>query len=101
LPRRQLAGVQTNGGGVHDLVGPLVLEHAILVDASLVRKSIGADDCLVGLDHHAGVAADHIAGPVDLLGQDVGVQVVGLRPHMQRHHGLFQAGVASPLADPV
>ena len=27
--------------------------------------------------------------------------MVGLRPHMQRHHGLFQAGVASPLADPV
>ena len=47
--------------GPHDLVGLLVLEHAVLVDAGLVGKGIRADDGLIGLDGDAGVVADHLA----------------------------------------
>jgi hypothetical protein len=99
--QHQLARVQPDGGGVHDLVGAFVLQHAVLVDARLVGKGIGPDDGLVGLDHHAGVAADHVAGAVDLLGDDVGVQVVDRLAGVDRHDRLFQAGVAGALADAI
>ena len=35
--------------GPHDLVGPAILQHAVLVNAGLVREGVAADDGLVGL----------------------------------------------------
>ena len=55
----------------HDLVGCLVLEHAVLMDARLVRKGIVADDRLVDRDRNAGDLRQQAAGRVDLLGDDV------------------------------
>ena len=43
----------TDALGVHDLIGALVLEHAVLVYPALVCKGVGAYDGLVGLHHHA------------------------------------------------
>ena len=39
--------------GPHDLVGARVLQHAVLVDAGLVREGVAADDGLVRLDRLA------------------------------------------------
>jgi len=41
---------QADGLGVHNLVGGFVLQHAVLVDATLMGKGVGTDDSLVGLD---------------------------------------------------
>ncbi len=101
LAQHQLALAQADGARVHDLVGALVLEHAILMDAGLVGEGVGADDGLVGLHHHAGVAADHVAAAVDLLGDDVAIDLVHLMAGVEGHGDLFQAGVAGPLADAV
>ena len=101
LAQHQLALGQADGLRLHDLVGQRVLHHAVLVDAGLVREGVGADDRLVRLDRHAGVRADQAAGADDLGGVDVRVQPVDLRPGVQRHHHLFQRGVAGPLADAV
>ena len=76
LPNTKLTLSQPNGRRVHDLIGALVLEHAVLVDAGLVGKGIGADDGLVGLDNHAGIAADHVAGAVDFLSNRVRLQPI-------------------------
>src|SRR6478735_5647850 len=43
----------TNRLGIHDLVGPRVLQHPVLVDAGLVREGVRADDGLVRLNHVA------------------------------------------------
>ena len=37
----------------HDFVGQGTLENSILVDASLMRKRISADDGFVGLDSYS------------------------------------------------
>ena len=41
--------VDADGAGVNDLIRQLVLEHAVLVDAGLVREGVGAHDRLVRL----------------------------------------------------
>ena len=53
LADRQLAAGQPDRLRGHDLVGQRVLDHAVLVDAGLVREGVAADDRLVGLDREA------------------------------------------------
>ena len=64
-------------------------------------ESVLADDGLVGLDSHAGDAADHPASAVDLgrVGVDLDAEVVF--PGVQTHDDLFDGGVAGPFADAV
>ena len=66
-----------------------------------VREGVGADDGLVRLDRDAGVRADQAAGADDLSGVDVRAHAELLRPRMQRHHDLFEGGVARAFADAV
>ena len=47
-----------------------MLDHAILMDAGLVRKRIRADDRLVGLHRIAGDAGHQFGGRHDLRGVD-------------------------------
>ena len=53
---------------LHDLVGAPILQHAVLVDAGLVRERVAPDDRLVGLHVEAGDLADQAAGRVQVLG---------------------------------
>ena len=46
----------------HDLVGARVLQHAVLVDAGLVRERVAADDGLVRLDRFVGELGQQLAG---------------------------------------
>ena len=75
-------------------------------------KGIGANDGFVGLHRHAGEVGDQAGGLVDLLGLDsceglaavlgsaqVAVEVT--TAHMQRHHKLFQRGIAGTLTDAI
>ncbi len=85
----------------HDLVGLGMLEHAVLVDAALVREGIPADDGLVVLHgerrrcrHELGGAVEHAAVDAHLVGQHVAAGLDG-------HHDLFQRRVAGALADAV
>ena len=45
----------------HDLVGLRVLEHAVLVDAALVREGVPADDRLVVLHREGRDRRDELA----------------------------------------
>ena len=53
LAHRQAGAREAHRLRGHDLVGERVLEHAVLVDARLVREGVAADDGLVGLDGEA------------------------------------------------
>ena len=44
---------QANGLGCHDLIGRLVLQEAILMDAGFMGKGISPHNGLVGLDPDA------------------------------------------------
>ena len=68
LPEHDLRGLLADGRGVDDLVGLAVLEHAVLVDAGLVRERVAADDGLVVLDRVAGQAGHQPRRAGQLLG---------------------------------
>ena len=59
--------LEPDRGGVHDLVGGALLEHAVLVDAGLVGEGVAAHDRLVGLHLVAGQARHQPAGARDLV----------------------------------
>ena len=50
--QHDLVGAPAHVFGTHDLVGVAGLEHAVLVDAAGVGKSVGAHHGLVGLHHN-------------------------------------------------
>ena len=85
----------------HDLVGLAVLEHAVLVDAGLVREGVLADDRLVPLHVQAGDLRDEPARRVEPLGLDAGARPEDVLARPERHHDLLERGVAGALADAV
>src|SRR4051794_14070637 len=87
---------------IHDLVGCALLEHAVLVDAGLVRERIRSDDRLVDLHANTGDGGNQPAYWYEALGVDLGEGAsVVLAARGKRHHDFFERGVASPLTDPV
>ena len=74
--QHQTAAVGADIFGTHDLVGQVILQHAILVDAGFVGKSIRANDGFIRLDDNAGVVADQLACPADLGGVDACGKVI-------------------------
>ena len=71
LAQHDLRGFLTDGRRVDDLVGLAVGEHAVLVDAGLVRERVAADDGLVVLHVVAGEARHQPRRARELLGAHV------------------------------
>mmetsp|Transcript_26483 Transcript_26483/g.57558 ORF Transcript_26483/g.57558 Transcript_26483/m.57558 type:complete len:712 (+) Transcript_26483:185-2320(+) len=89
--------------GLDDLVCGLVLEHAVLVDAGLVREGVLPHDGLVRLHGHARVLRHHARGEGDVLDAQAREQAVHvvLAAEVERHRHLLEGGVAGALADAV
>src|SRR5437773_958563 len=64
-------------------------------------ESVGADDGLVRLHHHAGNVTDQAAALENLLRPDLGIRTVKVCACAQAHDDLLQRGVPGPLADAV
>src|SRR5262249_10221008 len=86
--------------GAHDLVGLLVLEDAVLVNAALMGKGVGADNRLVGLYRHSGAGGDQARYARQLSRIDVGIESI-LRTRAQRHDHFFQGAISRALADAI
>ena len=85
----------------HDLIGRGILEHAVLMDAALVRERIAADDGLVVLHRKRGRRRHDLRGAGQHRGVDlvpVGKLVVA---DVDRHHDFLERGVTRTLADAV
>ena len=102
LAEHEVAARQADVLGPHDLVGRVVLEHAVLVDARFVRERVLADDRLVARNRHAGDARDQPrdVGYSRLVWMPVS-QVEERVARLQRHHDFLQRAVAGALADAV
>ena len=85
----------------HDLEGAPVLEHAVLVDAGVVRERVGADHGLVGLHEHAGELRDQARGAIQLRVVELRGDAVHLRVQAGGHGHLLERRVAGALADAV
>ena len=102
LAQHQLGLAHTDRRRIHDLVGGAFAQHAVLVDAGLVRERVTAHDCLVELDRVAGEAANDARRASEFVGLDAGVDTAeGVSACLQGHHDLFECGVARSLADAV
>ena len=101
LAEHEVGPLQPHVFGPHDLVGPPLLEHAVLVNAGLVRKGIAAHDRLVPRHLNAGDVRHQPAGRHQPLCDDAGVDVVVVAACLERHHDFFQGAVTGPFADPV
>ena len=86
---------------VHDLPVFAHLEDAILVNARGVAEGVLADDGFVPLHLDARVALDHLARLPDFVGVDVRVEGQEVLARLDRHHHLFERGVARAFADAV
>ena len=101
----QLAEHQAGAGSdlvrLHDLEGPAVLEHAVLMDAGLMSKGVAAHHRLVGLDEHAAQLGDQPGGAEELGVVEAGGHPEDLGVKPDRHRHLLEGGVAGAFADPV
>ena len=95
----EVALVAAHGLRGHDLVGLAVLKHAVLMDAGLMGKGVGAHDGLVVGDGLTDGHGEQAAGRIELLGDDAVLQTVVVLAHAQGHGQLFEGGVARALAD--
>src|SRR5215211_1115185 len=85
----------------HDLEGPPVLEHAVLVDARLVQKGVAPDDGLVRRNLVARDVGDHAARVGELAGLDADIDAVEIGACGECHDDLLERGVPGPLPDAV
>src|SRR5207248_2790900 len=101
LAEDELVGRAPDVLGLPDLVGELLLEHAVLVNACLVGERVLADDGLVRLHVDAGDVREQPRGAEDLFRLHAGLGAEVVLASVQRHHDFFERGVAGPLADTV
>ena len=93
--------LEPDRGRIHDLVGLALLQHAVLVDAGLVREGVAPDDRLVRLHLVAGEPRHEPAGPGDLARIDSRRQTERGVAGVQQHHDLLERRVARALAEAV
>ena len=97
--QRRLLHAHALGG--HDLIGLGVLQHAVLMDAELVRERIPADDRLVVLHGKRGRGCHQLRCAGEHRAVDIGPVRHHVVAYLHRHHDLLECGVTGTLADAV
>ena len=101
LAQHQVVGADAHGLGGEDLVGLLVGQNAVLMDAALVEEGILAHDGLVEGRGLADNVIDRFAGAVNLGGVQPGRGIIDVLAGAHGHDHLFERGVAGSLAQAV
>ena len=78
-----------------------MLQHAVLVNAGFVGKSVIADNRFVARRVHAGDAGDQAGSRIEASGIDSGVQPEELLARLQGHDDLLETAVTRTLANAV
>src|SRR5580698_11031325 len=85
----------------HDFVAEWVGQHAVLVNAGLVREGVVADDGLVGRGLEGDDLAENLARWIKVGELDVGGDAVAVAADVEGGGDLFEGRVAGALADAV
>src|SRR5215831_11483871 len=78
----------------HDFVRQRVLQHAVLMDTSLMGKCVASDDGFVGLDRDSCDLLEHLTRRIKLFCNDLRVISVMVTAYAKRHYDLFQRSIA-------
>ena len=102
LPQHQIGTADADVRRTHDFVRRMMLQHAVLVDASLMREGILADDGLVTRNLHTGDAGDEARSRVEPGRVDPSIEaekfLAGLQGHAAATKILRQRpGAAGPI----
>src|SRR5713101_5049927 len=84
-----------------DFVSDGTLEYAVLMDARLMGEGIAANNGLVPLHWDSRQPREHLSCGIEFFGTNVRVDPQCIATEVDRHHDLFQRGIASALADAV
>ena len=101
LAQHKLAFGHSHRLGIDDLVGGFLLQIAVLMNAGFVREGVAADDGLVGLGSEGDDGAQELAGRVEVLGVDAGLEGEAVVAGLHGHDDLFERAVAGALADTI
>ena len=85
--------------GLHDLIGQLVFQHAVLVNTGLVGKGIITDHRLIDGDGNAGNLRQELTGGVNLFGHDLGADMgEHVLARSERHDHFFHGRIPGAFA---
>src|SRR5437868_7526597 len=85
----------------HDFVAERVAQHAVLVNASLMRERVSTDYGLVGLRRKGNDGREQLAGVVDLLSPNASLIRHPVGAHSHGHDDLFERGISRALANAI
>src|SRR5882762_557502 len=84
-----------------DLVSQWIFDHAILMNAGSMGKSIEPNNGFIRLDGNAGNFTQHLAGGIKLLGNYSGFVGILVGAYFQRHNYFFQGSVPGTFANSI
>ncbi len=90
LAEHQVAARQPDILGPQNLIRRVMLEHSMLMNASLVREGVFADHRLVARNRHARDARDQARRGVEAVGLNLSGRIEEGRARLQRHHDFFE-----------
>src|SRR3954469_10941997 len=83
----------------HDFVRQAILEHAILMNAGLVRESIASDDGFVRLHRNTSDFLEQLVGGIQLFSDNAGLKWIAISAHSKRHYNFFERRIPCTFAD--
>src|SRR5690348_2291697 len=101
LPQNQLRLRNPDRMRIDDLVSGLLLQVTILMDARFVRERILSHDSLVRLRPKSDGLRQKLAGRVNMLGNNLGLERQLVAARLERYHNLFERCISRPLPDAV
>ena len=101
FPQNQFGLGHTHIFRAHDFVGTALLQHAVLMNPSLMGKGILADNRFVSLNRNTSHMADQPAGRIEPTRLNSGLQAEIIVPGSQCHHNFFQRPVTRTLPNSV
>src|SRR5437868_569928 len=101
LAEHEIDSIPPHRVGAHDLVRQTILDYPILVYPRLVRKSVGANDRLVGRHVDSDALRHKPRSRRQLSRLDARVQTEVRLPGPERHHYFLERGITRALADAV
>src|ERR1700732_3688225 len=79
----------------------MMFQHAVLVNAGLVRESVFAHNSLVTRDRHTGDTGNQPRGWIEAAGLNSGGDIEEGFARLQRHHDFLERAVTGALSDSV
>src|SRR5260221_9795311 len=101
LTQHELSFRHADGFRIDNFVGRFFLQISVLMDAGFVRERVAADDGLIGLRSEGDDGAEKLAGGIEVLGVDAGLERELVVPGLERHHDFLERAVAGALPDAV